>query len=339
MPKKKRTRKAPPNVRVTQPVTKVGQPADIVSLIPYLLGHEPNDSVVVVSLVGPRRRFGPCVRLDLVALDQTQAFAVYVSDLVERQGWTAVICAAYSDDRAVVDALMVPLTARLSSTIAVIEALGVGHGRWWSYTCSDPSCCPVDGTPFDPTTSSAVAVMVAEGRPKAASRDALRGQFAPRSNDVRRETARRCQALIDKRGPDEQSARWTPAEVHERILACQGVADLSLDSSAELLAMVQTPETRDIAWTMMTRSNAAQHLALWSQVTRTAPDRLLAPAGSLAGFAAWLSGEGVLASHAADRVSEVDPTYSMVLLLREILGRGVDPDLWKTTLSKPLGIP
>ena len=42
-----------------------------------------------------------------------------------------------------------------------------------------------------------------------------------------------------------------------------------------------------------------------------APDDLVAPIGSLTAFAAWLTGRGVLASHAVERVLELSPGYSM----------------------------
>ena len=46
-------------------VTKVTGPGDIVVIVPYLLGFDPTDSLVVIGLEGPRLRFGPCFRLDL----------------------------------------------------------------------------------------------------------------------------------------------------------------------------------------------------------------------------------------------------------------------------------
>jgi hypothetical protein len=336
MSKKSRTLKKARAVGAAKSVTTVREPSDLVSLIPYLLGYEPRESIVVLSLVGSQRYFGPSLRLDLVELAHTSEFVDYVARLVAHQGWEVVLCVAYSDDRGLVDAVMGPLAGTLRAAgVTVFEALGVGHGRWWSYTCSDPACCPLDGTAFDPTASKAAAAMVANGRSKAASRDALRARFAAIPDDVRLDIGNRCGALLKEQAAADTSERWTSAEVEERVLAGLGEENIGIDTCAGLLAMVQSLETRDIAWMMMTRDDAAQHLALWSQVTRAAPDRLLAPAGSLAGFAAWLSGQGVIASHAADRVSEVAPNYSMMLLLREVLEKCVNPDVWDTASGNP----
>ncbi len=61
---------------------------------------------------------------------------------------------------------------------------------------------------------------------------------------------------------------------------------------------------------------------------QTAPDDLMAPAGALTGFAAWLDGQGASASHVVDRVELVSPGYSMCTLLRDILEATVNPDVW-----------
>jgi hypothetical protein len=335
MSKKSRTRTRARAALTDKPTTTLREPADMVSVIPYFLGHEPHESVVIVSLVGPRRRFGPCLRHDLVDPAQAPELVSYLLSLVAHQRWDVVLCVGYSDNRGLADAVMRPLTERLlANGVGILESLGVGHGRWWSYTCSDPGCCPAEGTPFDPAASQAAAVMVAEGRSKAESREALRAQFAPALDSVRSAVAERCHALAAKRGAVGSSEWWTSAEVEEGVRNLLGKQDLDPDRCAELLTMVQSPLSRDVAWTMMTRSDADEHLRLWSQVVRAAPDALLPPAASLAGFAAWAAGNGVLASHAADRVSEVDPTHSMMLLLRRVLDNGVDPDCWDATAAK-----
>jgi hypothetical protein len=63
------------------------------------------------------------------------------------------------------------------------------------------------------------------------------------------------------------------------------------------------------------------------------PDRLLAGPTTLAGFAAWLGGDGTLARHAVERVLEVDPVYSMARLLEGALDRFVDPRAWDSVLA------
>jgi hypothetical protein len=72
---------------------------------------------------------------------------------------------------------------------------------------------------------------------------------------------------------------------------------------------------------------------LWARVARAMPDDLFAGPASLAGFAAWLAGDGTLARHAVDRVLELAPTYSMARLVEEALDRFVDPRAWDSVLA------
>ncbi len=58
------------------------------------------------------------------------------------------------------------------------------------------------------------------------------------------------------------------------------------------------------------------------------PDDLLGPVGSLAAFAAWLSGRGVLASHAAERVLQVEPDDPLALSVIRLCAASVNPAMW-----------
>lgn len=101
-----------------------------------------------------------------------------------------------------------------------------------------------------------------------------------------------------------------------------------MDEASALVLAVQDVGIRDRAWSAMTRANAPDHLALWRHVMQCSPEPLMAPVGALAAFAAWLSGRGVLASHAAERVLVVHPDYSMARLVLGLCERSVNPSVW-----------
>lgn len=68
------------------PVAKLTSPADIVAMIPYVLGFVPGQSLVLVALEGARRRFGPVLRMDLAETSREMAEQVdYLIALVEAQ--------------------------------------------------------------------------------------------------------------------------------------------------------------------------------------------------------------------------------------------------------------
>ncbi|GAA5152171.1 hypothetical protein GCM10023340_32060 [Nocardioides marinquilinus] len=70
---------------------------------------------------------------------------------------------------------------------------------------------------------------------------------------------------------------------------------LSDTDTARLLVTVESITIRDQLWLDMNRSNASSHVALWTDLTKRAPDDVRAAPASLLGFASWLSGHGALA--------------------------------------------
>ena len=303
-------------------VAKVRDPGDIVSVIPYLVGFTPTESVVLIALEGARQRFGPCLRMDLV--DDPRDSAAQASHLVEivrRHGFDPVVVVAFAAGGEVADAVIGALLSRLSErAVAVKEALRADGRRWWSYTCADPECCPPEGTAYDVETSRMAAEAVLCGMARAESRDALRAQLGPAGAAERARFARLCRAAPLGATPEVLAMRLQAGLV--------SVGDLSMTDRAALVTAVQDVRCRDQAWAAMTRADADAHYLLWRELLRLVPDDLLPPVGALAAFSAWLWGQGVLASHAVDRVADVDPAYSMMVLIRGLLDMAISPEVW-----------
>lgn len=318
---KKRNASRRTRAREVRPVTVVRDPSDVVTIIPYLLGFDPTDSVVVVALEGPRERFGPCFRLDLAVPGDAAQQACAIDGLVARLGCETVLVVAFCDDAGRAAPVVRGARARLAERgVAVKEALRADGTRWWSYACDNALCCSPDGTPYDAKASRVAAEAVVAGLQVLPSRDSLRVQFEP--------LAARRSALAKERSTVELGP------LSEAEFACLLAAGLSRPESLsdpELLRLataVQSIGWRDFAWKEMSRTTADSHFMLWSHLMRCVPDDLLAPVGSLAAFAAWLRGTGVLASHAVDRVLGLYPRYSMATLLAQILQSGVNPCRW-----------
>src|SRR5690606_12777379 len=79
---------------------------------------------------------------------------------------------------------------------------------------------------------------------------------------------------------------------------------LSDVEAARLLVAVEDVETRDAIWSYMTKENVTSHHALWSDLTRRAPDEVRGTAATLAAFTSWSQGNGAQAYSALDRVPE-----------------------------------
>ncbi|MDQ3307438.1 MAG: DUF4192 domain-containing protein [Actinomycetota bacterium] len=321
MSKKKSKSSHKPRAADGRPTTVVRDPSDVIVIIPYLLGFDPVDSVVVVALEGPRKRFGPCFRLDLAGPDEVPHQVSTIVGIVERLGCATVLIVVFSDDPQRADTVARAACAQLDDRgVTVKEALRADGGRWWSYSCDSPECCSPDGTPYDASTSRVAAEAVVAGMQRLPSRDSLRVQFEP--------LVARCSAIESIRRETELPAL---SEDEFTSLLAHGLGNPQALGDPDLLRLataVQGLVLRDLAWSEMSRADAELHFALWSHVMRCVPADLLAPVGSLTAFAAWLQGTGVLASHAVDRVLAVYPRYSMAGLIAQILQSGVNPCRW-----------
>ena len=162
----------------------VRSPADMVAAVPYLLGFHPADSVVVVAVRGRRVVFAARGDLPAPGTDPGPA-ARHLAQVVARQDADAATVVGYGPAARVtgiVDAIGDALTA---TGLVVLDALRVTDGRWWSYLCAEPSCCPPEGTPYDPAASEVSAAAVFAGQVALPDRAALAAQVSPLDGPVR----------------------------------------------------------------------------------------------------------------------------------------------------------
>jgi hypothetical protein len=131
---------------------------------------------------------------------------------------------------------------------------------------------------------------------------------------------------------DAPTAAYVPMTVDELrghvVAAADADGPIPDDTLVRLVIGVQNDGLRAAAWSLMTREDAPDHFAFWTAAMRGTPDDLLGPVGSLAAFAAWLSGRGVLASHAAERVLQVEPDDPMALSVIRLCAASVNPAVW-----------
>ncbi|MDX5456885.1 DUF4192 domain-containing protein [Micromonospora tulbaghiae] len=162
----------------------VRSPADMVAAVPYLLGFHPADSVVVVAVRGRRVVFAARGDLPAPGADPGPA-ARHLAQVVARQDADAATVVGYGPAAwvtGVVDAIGDALTA---TGVVVLDALRVTDGRWFSYLCVEPSCCPPEGTPYDLAASQVSAAAVFAGQVALPDRAALAAQVSPLDGPVR----------------------------------------------------------------------------------------------------------------------------------------------------------
>ncbi len=166
-----------------------------------------------------------------------------------------------------------------------------------------------------------VATMtVLAGRPQPASaRDSLAqsliGDREPVATLLTETRANTAQSAVQDEG------RWAVSRVQQ--FQRDGVR-LDDADAARLLVAVEAIPTRDQLWLAMTRGNAVSHVALWTDMTKRAPDEVRTTPASLLAFGSWLSGDGAMAWCALDQVPEGKP-YGLANLIAAAIESGVHP--------------
>lgn len=326
--------------------------ADLIAAVPYLLGFHPAESVVVVAMRGPRVTFA--ARADLAdltgpvaadrsagAVDGTPAaggpaeVARHLAAVVAQQPTDRATVLGYGPASRVTHAVDAVRQALAEVGIGVLDALRVTGGRYWSYLCQEPECCPPDGTAYDSGTSQVAAAAVLAGQVALPDRAALVAQVASVEGDERARLRRAAQRagrrfadlVIRVPGANRSGGRSVRAAGSTAIRAAQRRHQrgerLDDDEVAWLTWLLTDLTVRDLAWERTDGRDA--DIALWADVLRRAEPELIAAPGSLLAFAAWRAGEGALAAVALERVLAPHPDYSLALVVDDLLRRGVPP--------------
>ena len=323
-------------------------PADLLAMVPYVLGFHPEDSLVLLTVGDAAHRFH--ARVDLPGdPDDIPPLVGYLVGVARRNGVGRAVLVVYSEDECLAEAVCAPLRARLRDNgTTVVEAIRADGSRWYSLSgCTGP-CCPAEGTAYDVGSHPFTAEAVLDGRVTLGSRrelsDSLIGND-PDDIDAVEEAAdaamERFREILEGRADAERGdERWSPDVrahlVQEGTWVAHRVEQFLEDGLAlppreigRLVVAMVAIEVRDVAWAAMTHENAVQHVALWRDVARRAPFDLLAAPAALLGFAAWLAGDGALAWCAVERCQEAEPDYSLALLLTQALSGAVPPSTWQ----------
>jgi Domain of unknown function (DUF4192) len=324
------------------PPVRVSSPGDILAVVPHLLGFHPATSLVVIGAGRPPQRIELAFRYDLP--DPPDAgvaakVARHATAVLQQRGLSTVIGIGYGPG-----ALVTPVADALAAAVAegglrMHELMRVEDGRYWSYLCTNPDCCPPEGVGFDVQASPAAAAMTVAGLVAYPDRAALAGTLAPvagaAARAMERATARaraRAARLVSlaARGGLEPATRLLAdagrRAVQDAIASYRAGRPITGDDAVAWLsvALAHLP-VRDDAWARMDPQYREEHRRLWSDVVRRARPAYLAAPASLLAFTAWQCGEGALANIAIDRALTADPGYSLAHLLRDIIDAGVPP--------------
>jgi hypothetical protein len=322
----------------SSPPFRLRDEADVLALVPFTFGFHPERSLVLITFEPPGRPFG--ARIDLP--DDPGELDVVVEELMvaaRRNGCgvdTLALVVVYTEEHELAELAATLLTVELETLgVDIITALRAADDRWFRLGVGVEGPAG-DGVPFDLTSHQLTARSVVEGRVTFESREELSASLAVADADQAERVNRAHDelALLGDLSPSALAfeGRWLVG-----LAARPESATLSdMPLVARLLRDIAVTPLRDLVWSLMTRTNATEHVRLWTDVVRQAPVPLVAPAAGLLAFAAWLSGDGALAWCAVERSLGADPDHTLAHLVARALELAVPPTEWSPP-SPPVG--
>jgi hypothetical protein len=330
-----------------KPQIKVASIGDLLAVIPHLLGFHPDVSLVVVALTGRRPgtsagRIKVTFRYDLPDPPDPKAAGAITEHAVAvlhslRIGMAVIV--GYGPGR-----LVTPLADRFRAAlptagITLRDVLRVEDGRYWSYLCGNPGCCPAEGVAFESSGHPATAALRSAGRDPLPDRAALAATIAPVTGLAAESMELATARALDRAGRMFAQARRQRRPrgalrllieggrraVREAIAVYRDGGQLDDDAIAWLSLALTDVRVRDDAWARMDPRYQAAHQRLWTDVVRRARPRFVPAPASLLAFTAWQAGDGALANIAVQRALEADSGYSMARLIGRAVEAGLPP--------------
>ncbi|MEV1109136.1 DUF4192 domain-containing protein [Micromonospora sp. NPDC049751] len=270
------------------PTFAVRAPAELLGLVPYLLGYHPEQSLLALFMKADRR-VAVAARIDLTA--PTAQVVDAFRDVAERTMAQTIVLVGYGNP----DAFSTVTAAgdALAAHLAVLQTLLVTRDR---YVCLDCPCEATDGVAFDATTTASAAQSTVEGLVALPSREALLALTDP---DPAQQAA--VAAAIAALPP----ASGGPAALRALLDQARSGHRLTVEQAARMAVLLTDQQIRGLARRAI--SGVMWERDLWLDLTRRIPDRYITAPAGLAAWCAWRRGEETLAIAAARRALAVDP--------------------------------
>ena len=321
---------------------RLSSPGQVLAAVPYLLGFAPSQSVVVLSLRG--KQIGLTMRLDLDT-PPAKLRETVVNRLRSDGATTAVIMLFDPDDLGGPGArpgarIARPLIRAVRRAgLEVRDALVVADGRFWSYLCDEPACCPPEGRLLpaagDGDTSLVASTFVAMGSAPLASRDELSASVGPASPERRAGIVPAFERALAAPAPDPLGRWWGVVRRYADGPPRSGRA-LPDSEVAQLVVSLRDVAVRDeiLGWTAGAEITGV--LAVLRELAPLALEPFDAQVLASLAWTAYSLGDGALAAVALARARDADPGHTLARLLELALESGVKPEHLQSISSQLL---
>jgi hypothetical protein len=310
-------------------MTTLTSPHDLLAAIPFLIGYHPQNSLVLVSLKDDS--VGMAMRVDLPRDIAIEGYDLLASHFVREEAEAALIVAYTDQSSADCENILINTSAALvRAGIDIKESLIVRNNRFRSMLCTDPTCCPPEGTAVPALDSSRIA-----------AEHVIAGHPMPfESVDGLVQSIAAVPSSFETHWQDEVQAFWVSSDAEEindlQRDGATAVIDLAgeyregrgaedRELAARIIGRLSDIQVRDFALGSHSDETADFYWAMWRDLLRIAPRGFVAPVASLFASMAYERGEGALAHKALDRALHDDDHYSLALLLRRVFTAGWPP--------------
>jgi len=290
---------------------------DALGLIPHLLGFHPEESLVVLVVDGGL--VAVTARVDLAESSLPDGVEAVLSRIWRRFPAADAWFVAYTADADLGWAVLERCDAFLDT--AAFRRLTLVDGGRWRTDHPDGPCGR-----HDPTASLMAAEATVHGLVARPSRaDLARLLDGPPEDEVDGLLA--LAGRVDAELAGLRQGRWAGV-MGEALRGFRLRQQLTDADAARLALLAAHPDARDVALLAMARPEASQHLDLWRRVVNRTPPAHQGYALALLGMAAWITGEGALASMCLERAELLVPESYLVGILGHVTDAVVPPSVW-----------
>ena len=307
----------------------IDSPEAAVAAAPYLLGFQPEDSIVILFSFDGGGHLS--MRVDLPPepdVEWLQAVLNGIPDPVPHRALVLSYVDTVGEDigGGVADWVMFVLLPLMK----VVDVLLISDGTVTSRICTDPYCCDPCGIAVTSLREHPiVAECVAAGMTLLPGRDALAQQLAP----VEDGTAAHVRRLLRREPTGDYEVRRNRLERAATGLLT-GCGDLQATDVALLARATGDIHVRDPLISTVLGAHESGTICLGTVRTRLAyaltrlPQSHAAPVAATLALLSWADGDGASALVAADRALEADPDNSLAPLVIQALQFGLPPSTW-----------
>lgn len=313
-------------MNATAPITaRIGNPAELIIALPYLLGFHPRDSLVLVTLqAGVPPAVGLVLRANLPPPGAEDQVVAQLRAPLRTRG-TSVVVAVVIGGPPRAPAVVDPLRAALGE-----DGVTLSHTLWAESTSRGARWSDLDepglaGLLPDPTTGDLALAAAVAGVVTFADRQEVARLVRPDPDDVLARRGVLLDVAVDVLdGPAEPGAQLRL--VRDAVEAAgTGRLPETDDEVVRLAVALSDPTVRDgcLGWCVGDTAAAAERL--WQALTRMTPAPEVAEPASLAAMSAYLRGDGALAVMALERAEQAWPGHNLSTLLHHVVGNAVPP--------------